>query len=565
MHAAVRRVGLAALDVGALAGLVALLYLVSVHAAPGNSDGASVVLEGKALFAGNVALDHWTLSLDSFWLIDALFYGAATTIAGLRPDLLHLIPAVLAAAVIVVGAHLAVRGRSGWAAAAGAVTVFALLGLPTLAFTRFFVMGPLHVGTTLWCLLAFLFLGSGRFRAGFCLAVALLAAGLLSDLQTFAIGVVPVALAGVTTMARRREWRAGAPALAAAAGSVVLAEAARRVTLVLGTFTAHANSQVATVHQMVWNLSHLPSYGAGLLGVGTSPYPQPHQSLPVGIAHVIAMCLLLLAVLATAVAVVAGAVRGSGRPRAHGKEDTTRLEASFYDDVLLFGFLGGLAVFVALSFVTGSSFGRYLTSAIVCGAVLAGRTVSRLCEEFPSTLPVAGILLAVILAGNAATYVTTATATPPPQGALSLVRYLERHHLDHGLGDYWSAAITTLESDGRIVIRPVITLHGTLDLVRYLHESTSTWYRRPFSFLVYNASSPWGGVGAKSAVHSFGAPAHVATVGAFRVLTWAHPLRILPDGRWRPPAATETSCTVPSSCTPPDNALAPSVQLRAPA
>ena len=35
-----------------------------------NSDGASVILEGKALL-GNFTLTHWALSLDSFWLVDA--------------------------------------------------------------------------------------------------------------------------------------------------------------------------------------------------------------------------------------------------------------------------------------------------------------------------------------------------------------------------------------------------------------------------------------------------------------------------------------------------------------
>lgn len=541
MHLAVRRGGLVALGLGAVVGLTALFYLASVHAAPGNADGASIVLEGKALFAGNVALDHWTLSLDSFWLIDALFYGAATAIGGLRPDLLHLVPAVIAAAVVTLGAYLAGRGRPSWPAAAGAVTVFALLGLPTLAFTRFFVMGPLHVGTTLWCLLAFLCLARTRFGPGFAAAVAILAAGLLSDLQTLAVGVVPVALAGLATMVRRREWRAGLPAVVAAPASLAVAAAVRRLALVLGTFTDHADSNLATLHQMLNNIAHLPRYGAALLGVGTWPYAEPHESLLVALAHVLGLVLVLLAVAAAATALAAAAVRGQDRTGAHAKGDAARAENAFCDDVLLFGFLGGVAVFVVLSFVDGSSFGRYLTASVVFGAILAGRAVSRACTAMPTVTPVAAFMLAALLAGSAATYVATASAAPPPQGVLELAHYLEHNHLDHGLGDYWSAPITTLESDGRVVIRPVITLHGTLHLVRYRHESTSTWYRRSFSFLVYNASQPWGGVGANAAAQSFGPPAHVAVVGAFRVLTWKHPIRVLPDGRWRPSTVSETA------------------------
>jgi len=128
--------------------LVGLLYLASVHAYPASSDGASVILEGKALL-GNFTLTHWALSLDSFWLVDAPVYSVAVLVGGVHPQLLHLVPAVIAVGVIGVGAWIAQRGRSRRSGLVAAGTVVLLLGLPTHAFAQFFLIGPFHVVTTL--------------------------------------------------------------------------------------------------------------------------------------------------------------------------------------------------------------------------------------------------------------------------------------------------------------------------------------------------------------------------------------------------------------------------------
>jgi len=52
---------------------------------------------GKALL-GNFTLTHWALSLDSFWLVDAPVYSVAVLVGGVHPQLLHLVPAVIAVA-----------------------------------------------------------------------------------------------------------------------------------------------------------------------------------------------------------------------------------------------------------------------------------------------------------------------------------------------------------------------------------------------------------------------------------------------------------------------------------
>ena len=84
-----RRAAVVLLLGAGLAVLGALLYAASVHAAPGNSDGATVILEGKALSGGNLTLRNWALSMDSFWLVDVPFYAVAVLLAGVKPQRAH--------------------------------------------------------------------------------------------------------------------------------------------------------------------------------------------------------------------------------------------------------------------------------------------------------------------------------------------------------------------------------------------------------------------------------------------------------------------------------------------
>jgi hypothetical protein len=208
-------------------GVGALLLAAGRHVVPGNSDGATVVLEAKAMLHGNLALSGWTLSNDSFWTVDAPFYVVALAVRGLGHALLTEVPAVIAALVAVTGMRLARDDAGGAPAWAGSLTVLALLALPVPAFAFEFVQGPLHVATTLWCLLAFALLRRGRFGPGWVGAVVLIAAGLLGDLQTLALGVFPLLAAAATAAARRRSWSAGLPNAAAAVAGAALAGGGR--------------------------------------------------------------------------------------------------------------------------------------------------------------------------------------------------------------------------------------------------------------------------------------------------------------------------------------------------
>lgn len=513
--------------------LTYLLYLSSVHSYSGSSDGASVILEGKALL-GNFTLTHWALSLDSFWLVDAPLYAVAVLLAGVHPQLMHLVPAVIAACVVGMGAWIAQRDRGRLPGLVAVAVVVALLGLPTHALAQFFLIGPFHVATTLWCLIAFVALRRGRFGWGWLVAVVFLAAGLLGDLQTLVLGTAPIALAGLVAMFRQRQWRAGAPALAAALGSTVLAELVRRIALAIGTYSIGAANPRAAFHQMIHNVYHAIKYGAALGGVGTHAFGALTVPPGLEVAHAIGLCLCVLAVVLALAAIVRAVLFGAG---SRDREDVAQSgwpEATWFEDVLAFAFLGGCATYVWFALNASSPFARYLTSAVVFGSILGARLAGRVAERVRNGWPRIALasVAGLVAIGYVATFANTLTVAPPGQAAVQVATYLKDHHLTKGVGDYWSASIVTVESSDAVVVRPVVALDSDGHVVRYTRLSTSAWYGGGFQFLVYNATAVWDGVDEQSAVATFGSPTHAAMVGPYEVLTWSHDISVRGNGTW---------------------------------
>jgi hypothetical protein len=491
---------------------------------------------------GNVLLNHWALSLDSFWLVDVPIYALAVLIGGVHHQLLNLVPAIEATGVIATGAWIAQRGHRHLAGFFAAGTVVVVLGLPTHAFAGYLLLGPLHVATTLWCLVAFAAVRRGRFGWGWLAAVVILAAGMLGDFQTLVLGVIPIGLAGITASLRSRSLRAGAAGVAASLASAVLAEVVRRVARLWGTFAVAPANPRAPFHQMIINLHHVVTYGAALQGVGSDIFGPPSLSPVVQAAHAVGLALGIVAVALGLGSILRGAITGR-EPYVSGEADGwKRRETVFLEDAMVFGFLLGCGTFVWLSLTSSIAFGRYLTAATIFGAILAGRLVGKIAEraeEIWQRALLTGVALLVV-AGCATSFVSSITATAPVQPVSQLASYLEQHHLTKGIGDYWSASIVTVVSSDAVVVRPVSTLAGGQQIGRYLRQSSSSWYGGGFQFLVYNAVVPWDDVDGQSAVESFGLPRHTAVVGRWRVLTWAHDLTIRTDGTFAPqPWATK--------------------------
>lgn len=541
------------------AGLLALLYAASVHAFPGDSDGATVALEGQTMSQGHMTLHGWAMSLDSFWTVDALFYLVAVGLGGLSLGLLHFVPAVIAVLVIGVGAYMAAEGSRRAGAVVGPLVVVALLGFPTHTMAFFFLRGPLHVGTALWSMLAFLGVRRGRFGWGFVAAIVLLAAGMLGDLQALALGVVPIFLAGLVAMARSRSWRGGAAAVAAAPASIVLALAVRALVKKVGTFSIAKANPRASAHQVLLNLHTAVTETAQLFGVtsrdfGTGGTPTWLQDV-----HVAGLVIVVVTGLSAVVALVLGALRGQGT--SGGWPPTSMFSAARpalgelapfksvpwrrakveppeqwrLDDLLTIACFAPPATYVVLALGNNVQYGRYLTDGVVFSSILAGRLVGRFVTNLSwggvrriAGAGAAAVALALAAAFAAGTGYTIAQPAPV-QTADQLATFLESHHLDVGLASYWSANITTVASGGRVRVRAVVASDGKL--VRYDRQSPASWYAGTrFHFLVYDLQIPWGDVTYQTGVATWGRPTHFYAVGPYRVLVWSKPISVSTRG-----------------------------------
>jgi hypothetical protein len=514
-----------AAGVAGAAVLVAVLYLASVSSRIADSDAATIVLQGQSMSSGHLTLHGWALSFDSFWTVDALFYTVAVLVAGVMSSLPFLVPSVIAAVVIIVGALLARDGRGGAAGVAAAATVVVLLGMPSYVLSIFFLHGPWHIGTALWCLIAFAGLRRGRFGWGWFVAVVFFAFGLLGDFQIAVMGMFPALAAGLVAMPRTRDWRQGVPSVSAPIAALLLAGALRSLALIVGTFTIGAGNGTASLTQMRTNVVHAATWGAHMFGVGIGPGIGPSPA-PAALetVHIVGLLAVVAGVAVATFGLVHGAVTGRGD---HDATAGWRI-----DDFLLFGVFADLAMFVGLSVTDDRSYSRYLTAAVIFGVVLAGRLVGRLAARFDSPrFRRRGTLVGVAVIGSFAAALALNISGPRPTKPYApLGQFLMAHELHTGIGDYWSASLTTVATNDAVTVRPVIA-DPAGRVVRYRKQSTEAWYAgKPFEFLVFDTAKPWGGVDSSTAIRTFGPPVHTYVAGSYRVLVWSHPITVSGTG-----------------------------------
>jgi hypothetical protein len=344
-------------------------------------------------------------------------------------------------------------------------------------------------------------------------------------------------------MLRQRSWRGGIAQLSAAVAGGALGEIGQKVARALGAFSIGAANPIASVHQMPMNAKHVLTFGLDLIGARTVRlHAGENPLLGAGgvpswleAVHILAALVMTAAFVAALASLIRGVIVGAQRRRAADDAVATTAgpDANRWrlDDMLLIATFGPPIAYVALALTNDPEYTRYLTAGVIFASILTGRIVARYWHKLGSGWLARGAV-AVGVAGTlcftAATGYTLAQADPG-QSASQLVAWLATHHLDNGIGDYWSASISTLESRGRVTIRPVVSGTGGT-IRRYLKESDDSWYAgQRFQFFVYNTVLPWGYDNTISATKTWGPPEHTYAVGTFRVLVWPKPLILNPN------------------------------------
>jgi hypothetical protein len=414
------------------------------------------------------------------------------------------------------------------------LVIVAVLGLPSPLLAFFLLQGPWHVGTALWCFIAFVGLRRRRFDLGWALAVVFLVAATLSDLSAVALGILPCAFVGLLAMARYRSLKTGLSTLAAAALAVVLALGIRALTVRIGTFSIAHGVTKADSSEYPTNVKLIFRWGAGLLGVGKIPIgPGPalgpyellsNSGLQRGF-HAVALVVVVLCILYAAASLAFGLATG---------RELTGLSPSrsHLHDLLLFGAGGSAGLFVALCPNTNGDYARYLTAAVIFATLLAASVIAHLMTMVRPRLALRAIFaLAIALTAVGVVGFHTELERPSaPQNAVALGSFLEAHDLTSGIGDYWSSSIVTVVTNGKVVVRPVIP-DATKLLVRYGRQTSTDWYANArFTFLVFDTHRLWRNVNATTATATFGAPATQYRVGTYVVLVWPQGIHVAATG-----------------------------------
>ncbi len=515
-----------------VAGLCAWLTFVSTRAYAPNADGATVVLEGSALAHRNLLLHGWSLSLDSFWTVDVLFYALGVALIGVQPVLMHLIPALVAALCIMVASMLAGLGLTRRARVVAAVFVVAALGLPGHTGAYFLLQGPWHVVTTLYCLLAALLLARARFDWRWYVAVGLLALGLSGDLQMLSLGVVPVFVAGLLAVARQRSLRAGLVSITAAAAASLVALAVRLAAEAIGTFRVHESHHTVGLSQLARDVGHFVNWSSAIFGVHLGPISGPSIAPIFAVVRALVLVAVVLAIAASLVRSGLGVLRWAPRRLSWFRDDDGSgvVDQSTWraDDLLLCMTIGAIGTFGLLTLSDNPEYARYLDPVTIFGVALGARVIGRLVNRLADRVWAFSLGALVLIAGCcAASSAMDARTYVPRAPTAGLEAYLTAHHLYSGVGDYWASSIVTVNTKERVTIRPVVA-NASMEIVPDGRQATIDWYRnRDFAFLVYE-TRPHGHVNRATAERTFGRPEKIVRIGSYFVVTWSHPIALSP-------------------------------------
>jgi hypothetical protein len=507
-----------------VAGLTAWLTYASSHAYSPNADGATVVLEGLAITHGQLLLHGWSLSLDSFWSVDVPFYALGVAVFGVIPLLMHLIPALLLALCVLAGIALSWSGSTARQRIYGTVLLVLMLCLPGHTGAFYLLQGPWHVATTLYCLIAAFMLVKPTFGWRWMIAVVLLGIGLNGDFQMLAIGVIPVAVAGLFAMARRRSLAAGLTQLLASLTSCLLALVIRVVANAFGTFQFSESHHTVKLRQLLRDVPHFGDWITAIFGIHNGPVVGPTVSPLSATFRAVIFALVVLGFIAAIIQLVRGIISPSP-----GYELDGSVEVDLWrvDDLLLCMTLGAIGLFGLLTLSDSTSYARYLDPVAIFASVLAARFLPRFVTSFSSrVIQVIAGFIALTLVFCVISSVSAAGEKPPTAPTQQLENYLFAHHLTHGIGDYWAASIVTVDTKNAVIVRPVVAnLSG--EIVPDGRQASISWYQgQHFSFLVYQRD-PYGRVNLATIKKTFGPPINIAHIGGYYyVVTWSHNLTL---------------------------------------
>ena len=468
------------------------------------SDHAIAIILAEEFLNGNWLFHGWTFVTNSQTTTDLPFYIIGVLIRGFDSNLMHNIPAVTYALVVIVSSYLASQGfdsRKKWIVRIGVAIGLSMLG----PWNTFLLSGPIHVAAILMILVSLLLLRSKNKLAEI-IAYVIMAAAIIGDPLAIVIGPLPILLVITYNKIRKRkiENNTGYKLALKVIITLVAAEVIHYLIPILGGYNYDPMNSlwpiiVPTGDELIRNMllliQGIPTiYGSYFIG---------HQIDLVGIGYFARGILL----------VFLGYVIW--------KWLSKRNSFSFLDSVLVYGM--GLVIVGFIFYVKTVPQTRYLEVIFIFGIILTARYMVKAGWTRRSVLVMGAIMTLIII-----TWIPSIPLSPVADtDFIILGNWLSDHQLYSGYGGYWNSNIVTVLSEGKVSIAPVIArgADGTISPFHLL--STVEWYESPQqpprTFLVYDDSG-WGAVHEHTAIKTWGEPSPIEKIKGFTILIWDHPI-----------------------------------------
>jgi len=488
----------------AVAAALFACYLLQSRTIPAGPDGASVDLLAWDMLHGNPLLRGWWVADVSFYTTELPQYMLLEAARGLSPDLAHLGGAMTYTLLVLLAAFLA-RGRTrGAAGVARAAVGGGIMLAPQLGDgTQTLMQGPDHTGTAVPVLALLLLIDLVGRRWWVPVVTALVLAWVLvGDALVVVIGAAPLAVACLAHacrgVANREGWRAQWYELSMAAAAIVSVPAGLAGVALIkalgGWQLGSLQTQLAPAALLARNFritgqGLLELFGADFTGAGSG------RAVAFAAAHLAGVALVAWGVCA--------AVRGFLR--------RDRLTEA----ILLLAIVFNVAAYAFGVQVSDLLSTREIAPVLPLGAALAGRLV-----------PMARRLVPVLAAGLAcyAAMLGYGAAQPaPPPANADLTAWLSAHHLSYGVSGYTQANIVTVESQGRISLRPVGPGGpGGRFVTARQWEANQSWYDPAAHRATFAVLSTIGAaeVSGPEVIATFGPPARTYHYREYTIMVW---------------------------------------------
>jgi len=508
-----------------------------------SSDGASIVLQARAMLHGNLLLRHWRVSDVSFYTTEIPQYALIEAVAGLGARVVHIGAAATYTLLVLLAAVLArgdARGRPGWSRA---LLAAGIMLAPQLSATQILLLSPDHTGTAVPVLVTWLVidrvtpdrwkgdrwngdrLKGERWKAARwvvpLVVFILLTWTMVADSVVLLTCIAPLVLvclaracAGLirrSTRSAPRWYELSLAGAAAAAGG--LGSAAPRVIAALGGYRqapVEAETAVAGLRHQAWLTFQgvLELFGANVFDA------RPAIEVVFAALHLAGVILVICAL-------------GVGLTRLF--RVTELLVPVFAVAILV-----NLAAYMFSQHAVDILGAREIAAVLPLGAVLAGRVLGEPLLAPPQRgrggqgvraggrarrwlLPVLGL----VAAGYLAALGYGAAQRPQPPANQPLAAWLVAHGFTDGLAGYWQANSTTVASGARVEVLGV-TEAPDGKLVPYEWETDDSNYdpsRHDANFVVADgpAALPW----ARSvALRTFGPPWRTYRYRGYMIMVW---------------------------------------------